>query len=110
MMHQRYVHCMIDDPYILHYDVWTFCIICFVKSDHPLLSDHHIRFYIFLTNQPLIDQIAILQNQINQKLYIYELLFLFVVLLLETKCFKHKTHHIYDSYNNLHKYYTIKHS
>lgn len=103
--------CMLDDPYILHYDVWTFCIICFVKSDHPLLSDHHIRFYIFLTSQPLIDQTAILQKLSKNCIHcIYELLFLFVVLLLETKCFKHKTHHIYDAYNNLHKYYTIKHS
>lgn len=69
---------MIDDPYILHYDVWTFCIICFVKRDHPLLSDHHVRFYMFLTSQPLIDQIAILQNKINQKLYKYIWIVIFV--------------------------------
>lgn len=61
--------CMLDDPYILHYDVWTFCIICFVKSDHPLLSDHHIRFYIFLTSQPLIDQTAILQKLTKNCIY-----------------------------------------
>lgn len=94
--------------YIMMYEHFVLFVLL-KELDHPLLSDHHVRFYIFLTSQPLIDQIAILQNKINQKLYIYEL-FLFVVLLLETKCFKHKTHHIYDAYNNLHKYYTIKHS
>lgn len=66
---------MIDDPYILHYDVWTFCIICFVKSDHPLLSDHHIRFYIFLTSQPLIDQTAILQKLTKNCIYIWIIIF-----------------------------------